>query len=84
MMDSFGESQITNFTLSKGILAFTKQYQNRPPIKYKLELTTRPWGSWYKGQYNGKDCKNGFAHCVVNVVDEEFFQPEELPAAFKK
>ncbi len=83
MMDPFGESQITNFTFSDGLLSFTKQYWNRPPIKYKLKLTTRLWGSWYEGGYSGKDCEDGFAHCVVNVVDEEFFQPKELPAAYQ-
>ncbi len=72
MNDCWGQSKITNFQITDEELSFTKWYERRPPIDYVF--TNKKENVWH-GMYEGEDCGMGTCKCIVNEIDELFFEP---------
>ncbi len=72
MNDRWGQSKITNFQISEEGVSFTKWYTNRPPIDYVL--SNKKENIWI-GTWEGEDCGTGVCKCIVNEIDESFFNP---------
>lgn len=75
MNDKWGDSEITDFKMSKKELSFTKKYENRPPINYFFNIKA---GNVWMGRYTGADCGKGTSKCIVTPVNEYFFKPTLL------
>ena len=73
MSDIWGDSEIKDFKINTVELSFTKYYANRPPIFYSFKKGES--NTWIGG-YSGEDCGKGTSKCLVNEIDESFFQSE--------
>lgn len=76
MHDNFGPSKIGEWVLSLSKVTFTKIYLkgsrgSRGPIHYRFEKQTD--GTWI-GTYEGEECGQGLARCVITKVGDDFFQ----------
>jgi hypothetical protein len=72
--DRWGDSDISEGSLTETELKFTKRYKNRSPIYYVFNKKVE--NVWY-GTYSGKDSGTGSSKIILTEINSSFLEPEK-------
>jgi hypothetical protein len=76
MLDTFGNSILSDIYIDDGVIRFKKKYDSRPDtIQYVFEK--KDGNSWV-GEYTGSAVGKGISRCVLTEVSDEFFLPDSI------
>lgn len=74
--DHFGESELSNVSVTEQGIEFVKRYlKRRDTIRY---VFSKKDGNTWAGEWSGDAVGSGISRCVVTEVPDEFFSPEAL------
>lgn len=81
MADEYGESKISDITLTDTEFKFSKKYAGR---KDTIFYTFQKDGEKWVGEYSGTNVGKGLSRCVLTLIPDDFFDPRSISEALGK